>query len=336
MQHSFKTLTSLLVVLVCCTASFAQVRQPDFTSYGGSIPAKINGVIQVSAFDYDVPSDFASAVGSWLNFSNGCSYTIPGYGSNQPFSSSAKVTITDLTTSANTETVTVSAVNTAAPNCIITTNAANSHTGKWRMQSGTCGLKEAILLFGGSVADYEVGQAFYDRGCNASTITGANATGAASGSVLVDKSNGVFTFYVSNGTNFVKQSAISASGWTGGAISNGAAVGVGYATGAGCAVTQATSKSTGVTCNGMTGAITMNNASLAATTSVAFTVTNSSVLANDVIIVNLKSGNTANSYTVMVDATAAGSFNISLRNYTAGALGEAVIVSFAIIRGATS
>lgn len=335
MKHSFNTFTALLVFL-CCTAAFAQVRQPDFSSYGGSIPAKINGVIQVSAFDYDVTNDFSAAVGSWPNFSNGCSYNIPGYGSNQPFSTSAKVTITDLTTSANTETVTVSAVNTTAPNCIITTNAANSHTGKWKMQSGTCGLKETILLFGGSVADYEVGQAFYDRGCNATTITGANVTGAASGSVLVDKSNGVYTFYVSNGTNFVKQSTISASGWTGGAISNSLTAGVGYATGAGCSVTQATSKSTGVTCNGMSGAVTMNNASLAATTSVAFTVTNSSVLANDVIIVNLKSGNTANSYTVMADAVTAGSFNISLRNYTAGALAEAVVVSFTVIRGATS
>lgn len=335
MKHSFKLFVTVLVALLC-SAAFGQVQQIDFSSYGGQLPAKINGVIQVSAFDYNVASQGAAGFGSWSSFSNGCAEAVPGYGSAVPFSSSAVVKVNDLTTPANTETVALSTVTNTAPICTIALSTSNAHTGQYRLQSGTCGLKEAILLFGGSVADYEVGQAFYDRGCSASTITGANATGAASGSVLVDKSNGVYTFYVSNGTNFVKQSTISTSGWTGGAISNGPAVGIGYTAGAGCSVTQATSKSTAVTCNGMTGAITMNNASLAATTSVAFTVTNSSVLANDVIIVNLKSGNSANSYTVMVDAAAAGSFNISLRNYTAGALGEAVVVSFAVIRGAIS
>lgn len=335
MTHSFKLFATFFVLLLCTTA-FSQVQQIDFSSYGGQLPAKINGVIQVSAFDYNVASQGAASFASWNSFSNGCGEAIPGYGAAVPFSSSAVVKVNDLTTPGNTETVALSTVTNSAPLCTVALSTSNAHTGQYRLQSGTCGLKEAILLFGGSVADYEVGQAFYDRGCNASTITGANATGAASGSVLVDKSNGVYTFYVSNGTNFVKQSTISASGWTGGAISNSAAVGVGYATGAGCAVTQATSKSTTVACNGMTGAITMNNASLAATTSVAFTVTDSSVLANDVIIVNLKSGNTANSYTVMVDAATAGSFNISLRNYTAGALAEAVVVSFAVIRGAIS
>jgi len=333
--HSFKFFATLFAVLLC-TSAFGQVQQIDFSSYGGQLPAKINGVIQISAFDYNVLSQGATSFASWNSFSNGCAEAIPGFGSVVPFSSSAVVKVNDLTTPANTETVALSTVTNSAPICGAALSTSNAHTGQYRLQSGTCGLKEAILLFGGSVADYEIGQAFYDRGCVAATITGANATGTAAGSVLVDKSNGVYTFYVSNGTNFVKQSAISISGWTGGAISNGPAVGVGYATGAGCSVTQATSKSTGVTCNGMTGAVTMNNASLGATTSVAFTVTNSSIAANDVIIVNLKSGNTANSYTAMMDAVAAGSFSISLRNYTAGALGEAVVISFAVIKGAIS
>ena len=194
---------TMLLLALCSTLLPAQVRQPDFSAYGGSIPAKINGVIQVAAFDYDAPSDFAGAVGQWSNFSNGCSYNVPGYGSNQPFSASAKVTVTDLSTSANTETVTLTAVNsTSAPNCNVSLNTSNSHTGRWRLQSGTCGLKEAILIFGGASSNYAVGQAFYDRGCSASTITGANATGAASGSFLFDQSNGKNDIYVSNGTNF--------------------------------------------------------------------------------------------------------------------------------------
>src|SRR5947207_697206 len=84
--RTFIRAITILLLAFCGTLLPAQVRQPDFSAYGGSIPAKINGVIQVAAFDYDVPSDFAAAVGQWSNFSNGCSFYIPGYGSNQPFS----------------------------------------------------------------------------------------------------------------------------------------------------------------------------------------------------------------------------------------------------------
>lgn len=109
--------------------------------------------------------------------------------------------------------------------------------------------------------------------------------------------------------------------------------GVGYATGAGGTVTQLTSKSTGVTLNAYSGTITMNNAALNATTSVAFTLTNSAIAATDVLIVNFKSGNTANSYFVSVDAVSAGSASISVRNYTAGNLSEAIVLQFVVIKG---
>ncbi len=118
---------------------------------------------------------------------------------------------------------------------------------------------------------------------------------------------------------------------TGGLLSYGG--GVGYTTGAGGTVTQATSKATGVTLNKTTGTITMNAAALAATTSVGFTLTNSLIAATDVVLVSIKSGATADSYTVTVDAVAAGSCRISLRNVTAGSLSEAVVLSFAVIKG---
>lgn len=97
-------------------------------------------------------------------------------------------------------------------------------------------------------------------------------------------------------------------------------------------VTQATSKSTGVTCEGVGGVITMNAASLAATTSVGFTVTNSYVAAGDTINLSMASGGTVASYVYCVDAVAAGSFKIHLRNLTAGALAEAVVLNFSIIK----
>lgn len=114
--------------------------------------------------------------------------------------------------------------------------------------------------------------------------------------------------------------------------STSATAGVGYATGAGGAVTQATNKSTGVELNTVCGAITMNNANLNTATSVSFTLTNSAIAATDVVNVAIKSGATAGSYQIQVDAVAAGSCVITLRNHSGGTLGEAVVLNFAVIK----
>jgi hypothetical protein len=100
----------------------------------------------------------------------------------------------------------------------------------------------------------------------------------------------------------------------------------------GSTVTQATSKSTGVICEGPCGQITMNNAALAASTSVGFTVTNSYVGSKDTINLALASGGTASSYVYVVDAVAAGSFVIHVRNVSAGSLGEALVFNFSVIK----
>jgi len=97
-------------------------------------------------------------------------------------------------------------------------------------------------------------------------------------------------------------------------------------------VTQITSKATAVECSSDSGVITMNNASLGATTSVNFTVNNAYVGANDSISICIASGATAGSYTLNVDAVAAGSFRCHLRNVTAGALGEALVLNFSVIK----
>jgi hypothetical protein len=97
-------------------------------------------------------------------------------------------------------------------------------------------------------------------------------------------------------------------------------------------VTQATSKSTGVQLDRMAGQITMHNAALAATTSVSFTLTNDQIGANDVVCVNIASGATTNSYSVTVDAVAAGSCRIHVRNVTAGSLGEALVLNYGILK----
>jgi len=114
---------------------------------------------------------------------------------------------------------------------------------------------------------------------------------------------------------------------TGALVSTGTA-GVGYATGAGGAVTQITSRTTGVTLNKTTGAITMFSAA-GTTTAATFTVTNSTVAATDVIILNQKSG--TDLYDLMVTAVAAGSFNLTFRT-TGGTTTETPVFNFAVIK----
>jgi hypothetical protein len=110
---------------------------------------------------------------------------------------------------------------------------------------------------------------------------------------------------------------------------------LGYSSAAQGTVTQATNKSTGVTLNKSMGRITMNNASLANGATALFTLTNSSISANDVVIVSVSGGGTAGAYWPFVSSQATGSAVIGLYNNSGGALGEAVIVNFAVIHGAS-
>lgn len=111
--------------------------------------------------------------------------------------------------------------------------------------------------------------------------------------------------------------------------------GIGYATGAGGTVTQATNKSTGVTLNKITGQITMNNAALAAATIVSFTLTNTTIASGDVLVLNHISGGTAGAYTLNAQS-GSGTASINVRNATAGSLSEAIVIAFAVIKAVTS
>lgn len=113
-------------------------------------------------------------------------------------------------------------------------------------------------------------------------------------------------------------------------------VAIGYGTGSGGTVTQATSKSTGVTLNKPSGQITTAADALAANTAVSFTLTNDKIAANDIPRIVIKSGATAGAYVVQVDAVAAGSCSISIRNMTAGSLSETLVLQFNIEKGATA
>ena len=105
---------------------------------------------------------------------------------------------------------------------------------------------------------------------------------------------------------------------------------LGYTTDAQGAVTQITSKATAVTLNKSAGKITLDAASLAATTNVTFTLNNSLISVNDVLILNVYGG-TSGSYNAWVSGLSAGAATITVRNITAGALAEAIAINFALI-----
>ena len=106
---------------------------------------------------------------------------------------------------------------------------------------------------------------------------------------------------------------------------------IGYSAAGQGAVTQLTDKSTAVTLNKSAGQITMNAASLAATTNVTFTLNNDLISSKDVIIVNVTGVATASAYNCWIANHTVGAASITLRNTTGGALAEAAIINFAII-----
>lgn len=110
---------------------------------------------------------------------------------------------------------------------------------------------------------------------------------------------------------------------------------LGYATGAGGTVTQATSKSTGVTLNSLCGDITMNNALLASGTVVSFVLTNSFIAATDILHVAHQSGGTLGVYKLNARC-AAGSATIDVIQYTGGNLSEAIVIRFIVLSAKTS
>lgn len=116
-----------------------------------------------------------------------------------------------------------------------------------------------------------------------------------------------------------------------------AASGIGYGTGSGGTVTQATSKTTAVTLNKPNGQIVMNAAALAAGASVVFTLNNTSIAAADVLVVAKGTGGSQGGYyEVRVDTVLSGSAVIFVKNISGVSLSEAASINFAVIKAVTA
>jgi len=152
------------------------------------------------------------------------------------------------------------------------------------------------------------------------TVPTDASSGFAKGAIFIDTdvATGLDGAYVNKGTN------------TSCLFTNA----VGYVTGAGGAVTQATSITTTVVLSKLSGTITTVSATLAAGVDATFTVTNTEVEATDVVVASIKSyGGTADGIPVVnVIATADGSFKLNIRNTGAVALDAVVLINFAVIK----
>lgn len=112
---------------------------------------------------------------------------------------------------------------------------------------------------------------------------------------------------------------------------------IGYNTGGGGNVTQATSKATAVTLNTASGRITMNNSIINANSAIEFQFNNSLIDGDTLVLLGI-SGNvaSANSYCVGTRSIGGGGVVIGVRNLTAGNLSEAIQLTFALHKTATS
>jgi hypothetical protein len=108
---------------------------------------------------------------------------------------------------------------------------------------------------------------------------------------------------------------------------------IGYAAGAGGAVAQVTSKATPVTIDKAAGQITTHSEALAAGSLASFAVSNNAVAATDTVNLHLAGGNAlAGTYRYWVEGIAPGTFTIVVENRSAGALAEALVFNFAVVK----
>ena len=158
---------------------------------------------------------------------------------------------------------------------------------------------------------------------------------------ITESANSYLKFTTTNsGEKVVIGKALDISGATTAAAVTGtdvlASSTLGYKVGSGGTVTQATNKTTAVELNKINGEIVMNGAALADDATAAFTLTNNTIAATDVVIVNVASVGTAGAYQVTVGAVAAGSCSISVLNVSGGSLSQAIKLNFAVIKAVAS
>jgi hypothetical protein len=210
--------------------------------------------------------------------------------------------------------------------------------------SGTLGiLTTTDATTGGAGSLTTAGGIYAAKKIVAGDTINTSATGSAGAPAFSNGSSGMY-FSATNGTLVLSSGGTQALtvttstvtsnvAFTGQAavLSSNATGGIGYTTGAGGTVIQATSKATATTLSKVCGTITTAADALAASTTVSFVLTNTAITAADTLEISHVSGGTLGAYAINY-TPAAGSVTIFIRNLTAGSLSEALLLRFAILK----
>lgn len=192
--------------------------------------------------------------------------------------------------------------------------------------------------FGARVAPWNPADAFARDVLFNKTINLANntliATSAQLAAALTDETGTGAAVFANTPTLVtpVLGAATATSLSSSGSVTVNGAGGIGYATGSGGAVTQATSRSTAVTLNKTNGSITLVSAA-GSTAWTSFSVNNSTVAASDVVVVSQKSG--TDKYMIHVTIVSAGVFQVTFAT-TGGTTVEQPVFNFAVVKAVTA
>jgi hypothetical protein len=281
------------VTSVGVTSSTLTVSNSPITD-AGSMVVNLQALSPTPAGTYNYPTMTVDQFGRITEISNG--------------SSSGTVTSISVTPGAGIQ-VTGSPITTSGTINIVNTGVTRLSAGSGINLSGSNGaVTISTTTTGGTVTGVTIAS-------NALVVTGSPITD--SGIITVDLPANITATGNVVGGNLISYGSITSN-----------AGGIGYSTGAGGTVTQLTSRTTGVTINKISGSITLVSAAGSASYA-SFTVTNSTVAATDVIIVNQKSG--TDKYEPWISNVAAGSFQITFAD-TSGTTTEQPVFNFAVIK----
>jgi hypothetical protein len=210
---------------------------------------------------------------------------------------------------------------------------------RYNGQAGTSGYQDAITIDDSGVTPNSTNNSFnnlYSEG-HAGNAVGERGTADYNTITNVQSvADGGTISYVGSHSNFsIGGKLMGVSGFTGSLLAGSTTSSIGYGPGSGASVTQATSKSTNVTLNTLTGRITMNAASLAAGASVSFVQTCTEVLSTDQVTIGVLDGATPLGYKIEPHAEN-GQITWYVENVTTGALAEALAWTYSVVRGSVS
>ena len=220
-----------------------------------------------------------------------------------------------------------------------TTPSTNTSTGALKVAGGvgvTGNINAGnVTAVGNITGNYINGNGYYLTGIYADYVySGLSRMGFGVANGNANISIGSTSNVVVVSTSGMSVSNVTVSGSSGISLTDNGTMG--YNAGAGGTVSQTGNKSTGVTLNKPSGEITMQATALTAATTVSFTLTNSTIGAHDVLILNIVGGVvTTAAYNLDANCTS-GSAVVSVRNITAGSLSEAIVLRYVVIKGSTT